>query len=238
MAVKVGINGFGRIGRNILRTALNHSSIEFVAVNDLTDAKTLAHLLKYDSVLGNLQEDVSAADNTISIGRKKIKVFAEKDPGNLNWESVGAQIVVESTGRFTEAEGARKHLRGSVKKVIISAPAKNEDLTIVLGVNDCKYDPAKHHIISNASCTTNCLAPLAKVVHDKFTIQSGTMTTIHSYNFHRSCQGPAPRHPRTEGQARWLRHAGADAQRFRCRFGCLHRKEDYGRRGKRRIESR
>src|SRR3954468_23601960 len=181
MAVKVGINGFGRIGRNILRTALNHSSIEFVAVNDLTDAKTLAHLLKYDSVLGNLQEDVSAADNTISIGRKKIKVFAEKDPANLNWESVGAQIVVESTGRFTEAEGARKHLRGSVKKVIISAPAKNEDLTIVLGVNDCKYDPAKHHIISNASCTTNCLAPLAKVVHDKFTIQSGTMTTIHSY---------------------------------------------------------
>src|SRR5437588_3709157 len=181
MAIKVGINGFGRIGRNVVRTALNHPNIEFVAVNDLTDAKTLAHLLKYDSVLGNLKEDVTATDSTISIGNKKIKVFAEKDPGNLNWESVGAQIVVESTGRFTEAEGARKHLRGSVKKVVISAPAKNEDITIVLGVNENKYDPAKHHIVSNASCTTNCLAPLAKVIHEKFTIQSGTMTTIHSY---------------------------------------------------------
>ena len=181
MAIKVGINGFGRIGRNVLRTALNHPEIEFVAVNDLTDAKTLAHLLKYDSVLGNLKENISAADGAIKIGNKTVKVFAEKDPANLNWESVGAQIVVESTGRFTEAEGARKHLRGSVKKVIISAPAKNEDITIVLGVNEDKYDPAKHHIVSNASCTTNCLAPIAKVVHDKFTIQSGTMTTIHSY---------------------------------------------------------
>jgi glyceraldehyde 3-phosphate dehydrogenase len=181
MAVKVGINGFGRIGRNVLRTALNHPGIEFVAVNDLTDAKTLAHLLKYDSVLGNLTEDVRAADGAIHIGNKKIKVFAEKDPASLNWESVGAQIVVESTGRFTEAEGARKHLRGSVKKVIISAPAKDEDVTLVLGVNDDKYDPAKHHIVSNASCTTNCLAPIAKVVHDNFKIQSGTMTTIHSY---------------------------------------------------------
>lgn len=181
MAIKVGINGFGRIGRNVLRTALNHPEIEFVAVNDLTDAKTLAHLLKYDSVLGNLKESISAVDGAIKIGNKTVKVFAEKDPGNLNWDSVGAQIVVESTGRFTEAEGARKHLRGSVKKVIISAPAKNEDITIVLGVNEDKYDPAKHHIVSNASCTTNCLAPIAKVVHDKFTIQSGTMTTIHSY---------------------------------------------------------
>jgi len=181
MAIKVGINGFGRIGRNVVRTALNHPNIDFVAVNDLTDAKTLAHLLKYDSVLGNLKENVTATDGTISIGNKKIKVFAEKDPANLNWESVGAQIVVESTGRFTEAEAARKHLRGGVKKVIISAPAKNEDITIVLGVNESKYDPAKHHIVSNASCTTNCLAPLAKVVHDNFTIQSGTMTTIHSY---------------------------------------------------------
>ena len=181
MVIKVGINGFGRIGRNVVRTALNHPNIEFVAVNDLTDAKTLAHLLKYDSVLGNLKENVTATDGTISIGNKKIKVFAEKDPANLNWESVGAQIVVESTGRFTEAEAARKHLRGGVKKVIISAPAKNEDITIVLGVNESKYDPAKHHIVSNASCTTNCLAPLAKVVHDNFTIQSGTMTTIHSY---------------------------------------------------------
>jgi len=181
MAVKVGINGFGRIGRNVLRTALNHPGIEFVAVNDLTDAKTLAHLLKYDSVLGNLKEEIAAADGAIHVGNKKIKVFAEKDPANLNWESVGAQIVIESTGKFTEAEGAKKHLRGSVKKVVISAPAKNEDITIVLGVNGDKYDAGKHHVVSNASCTTNCLAPVAKVVHDKFTIQSGTMTTIHSY---------------------------------------------------------
>src|SRR3954447_26195430 len=181
MAIKVGINGFGRIGRNILRTSLNHSGIEFVAVNDLTDAKTLAHLLKYDSVLGNLKEDVKAAGDSIQVGNKKIKVFAEKDPAALNWESVGAQIVIESTGRFTEAEAAGKHLRGTVKKVIISAPAKNEDITIVLGVNEGKYDPAKHHIVSNASCTTNCLAPIAKVLHDSFRIQSGTMTTIHSY---------------------------------------------------------
>src|SRR5215470_10760803 len=181
MAIKVGINGCGRIGRNVVRTALKNPNIEFVAVNDLTDAKTLAHLLKYDSVLGNLQENVSVGDGGISVGNKKIKVFAEKDPAKLPWESVGAQVVIESTGRFTEAEAARKHLRGSVKKVIISAPAKNEDITIVLGVNEGKYDPAKHHIVSNASCTTNCLAPLAKVVHDNFTIQSGTMTTIHSY---------------------------------------------------------
>ncbi len=181
MAIKVGINGFGRIGRNVVRTALNHPGIEFVAVNDLTDAKTLAHLLKYDSVLGNLKEDIHAAGDSIQIGNKKIKVFAERDPGNLNWESVGAQVVVESTGKFTDAESARKHLRGTVKKVIISAPAKNEDITIVLGVNEGKYDPAKHHIVSNASCTTNCLAPIAKVVHDSFGIQSGTMTTIHSY---------------------------------------------------------
>src|SRR5579859_6307910 len=181
MAIKVGINGFGRIGRNVVRTALNHPEIEFVAVNDLTDAKTLAHLLKYDSVLGNLKEDITAADNAIHIGNKKLKVFAEKDPANLNWESVGAQVVIESTGRFTEAESAGKHLRGTVKKVIISAPAKNEDITIVLGVNEGKYDPSKHHIVSNASCTTNCLAPIAKVVHDSFKIQSGTMTTIHSY---------------------------------------------------------
>jgi len=181
MAITVGINGFGRIGRNVVRTALNHPEIEFVAVNDLTDAKTLAHLLKYDSVLGNLSENITAGQDCIQIGSKRIRVFAEKDPANLNWESVGAQIVVESTGRFTDAEAARKHLRGTVKKIIISAPAKNEDITIVLGVNEGKYDPAKHHIVSNASCTTNCLAPIAKIVHDKFTIQSGTMTTMHSY---------------------------------------------------------
>jgi glyceraldehyde 3-phosphate dehydrogenase len=181
MAIKVGINGFGRIGRNILRTALNEPELEFVAVNDLTDPKTLAHLLKYDSILGNLDIAVSAAQDSINVGGKTIKVFAQKDPAQLDWESVGAQVVVESTGRFTKAEDAKKHLRGPVKKVIISAPATNEDITIVLGVNENAYDPAKHHVISNASCTTNCLAPIAKVVHDTFTIKSGTMTTIHSY---------------------------------------------------------
>src|SRR5215472_7082102 len=165
MAVKVGINGFGRIGRNVVRAGLGRTDVEFVAVNDLTDTKTLAHLLKYDSVLGPLHEDVKAEDNTISVGGTKLKVFASKDPAELDWSSVGAQIVVESTGRFTDAKDACKHLRGPVKKVIISAPAKNEDITIVLGVNEDKYDPAKHNIISNASCTTNCLAPIAKVVN-------------------------------------------------------------------------
>ena len=181
MAVKVGINGFGRIGRNVLRTALADKNIDFVAVNDLTDPKTLAHLLKYDSILGNLPNKITAGEDTISIDGKVIKVFKEKDPASLPWDSVGAQVVIESTGRFTDAVDAKKHLRGSVQKVIISAPAKNEDLTVVLGVNDEKYDPAKHHIVSNASCTTNCLAPIAKVVNDNFKIISGTMTTIHSY---------------------------------------------------------
>ncbi len=181
MAIKVGINGFGRIGRNVLRASLNDSNLEFVAVNDLTDPKTLAHLLKYDSILGNLSNKVSAGADSIMVDGKTIKVFAEKDPAKLPWESVGAQVVLESTGRFTDAEDAKKHLRGPVKKVIISAPAKNEDITLVLGVNHEKYDAAKHHIISNASCTTNCLAPIAKVVNDNFKIVSGTMTTIHSY---------------------------------------------------------
>jgi glyceraldehyde 3-phosphate dehydrogenase len=181
MAVKVGINGFGRIGRNVLRASLNDPNLEFVAVNDLTDPKTLAHLLKYDSVLGNLPNKVTAGADSITVDHKTFKVFAEKDPAKLPWESVGAQVVVESTGRFTNAEDAKKHMRGPVKKVIISAPAKNEDITLVLGVNHDKYDPAKHHIISNASCTTNCLAPIAKVVNDTFKIISGTMTTIHSY---------------------------------------------------------
>jgi glyceraldehyde 3-phosphate dehydrogenase len=181
MAIKVGINGFGRIGRNVLRASLNDPNLEFVAVNDLTDPKTLAHLLKYDSVLGNLHNKVSAGSDSITVDNRTIKVFAEKDPAKLPWESVGAQIVIESTGRFTNAEDAKKHLRGPVKKVIISAPAKNEDVTLVLGVNHQVYDPAKHHIISNASCTTNCLAPITKVVHDNFKIISGTMTTIHSY---------------------------------------------------------
>jgi glyceraldehyde 3-phosphate dehydrogenase len=181
MAIKVGINGFGRIGRNILRTALTDSNLEFVAVNDLTSPKTLAHLLKYDSILGNLKNQISATDDSITIDGKTIKVFAEKDPAKLDWESVGAQVVIESTGKFTKAEQAKLHLRGPVKKVIISAPATNEDITIVMGVNEDKYDPSKHKIISNASCTTNCLAPVAKVLQDKFKIVSGTMTTIHSY---------------------------------------------------------
>jgi glyceraldehyde 3-phosphate dehydrogenase len=181
MAVKVGINGFGRIGRNVVRAGLHRNDVEFVAANDLTDTKTLAHLLKYDSVLGPLQEEITADADSITIGGKKIKIFAQKDPAELPWESVGAQIVVESTGRFTDAKDACKHMRGSVKKVIISAPAKNEDVTLVLGVNDNTYDPAKHNIISNASCTTNCLAPLVKVIHDTFGIQKGSMTTIHSY---------------------------------------------------------
>ena len=181
MAVKVGINGFGRIGRNVLRTALADKNLDFVAVNDLTDPKTLAHLLKYDSILGNLPHTITAGADSISIDGKTIKVFKEKDPAALPWDSVGAQVVIESTGRFTDANDAKKHLRGSVKKVIISAPAKNEDVTIVLGVNEDKYDTAKHHVISNASCTTNCLAPVAKVIQDHFKIVSGTMTTIHSY---------------------------------------------------------
>jgi len=181
MAIKVGINGFGRIGRNVMRASLNDPNIEFVAVNDLTDPKTLAHLLKYDSILGNLPNKISSGPDSITVDNKTFKVFAEKDPAKLPWESVGAQVVLESTGRFTDANDAKKHLRGPVKKVIISAPAKNEDVTIVLGVNEQVYDPAKHNIISNASCTTNCLAPIAKVVHDNFKIQCGTMTTIHSY---------------------------------------------------------
>src|SRR5437899_8699887 len=181
MAIKVGINGFGRIGRNVLRASLADSNLEFVAVNDLTDPKTLAHLLKYDSILGNLPHKISAGQDCIRIDDKSIRVFAEKDPSKLPWESVGAQVVIESTGRFTNAEDAKKHLRGPVKKVIISAPAKGEDITIVLGVNEDKYNPAKDNIISNASCTTNCLAPVAKVVNDHFKIVNGTMTTIHSY---------------------------------------------------------
>jgi glyceraldehyde 3-phosphate dehydrogenase len=181
MAVKVGINGFGRIGRNVLRTALGDPDIDFVAVNDLTDTKTLAHLLKYDSVLGNLDEEISATENGIKVGADEFRVFSEKDPAAIDWESVGAEIVIESTGRFTKAEDAKKHLRGTVRKVIISAPAKNEDITVVLGVNEEQYDAAAHNIISNASCTTNCLAPVAKVIHEKFGIRSAQMTTIHSY---------------------------------------------------------
>jgi glyceraldehyde 3-phosphate dehydrogenase len=181
MAVKVGINGFGRIGRNVFRATLGNPDIEFVAVNDLTSPATLAHLLKYDSILGNLQNTITAGDDFISVDGKKLKVFAERDPAKLDWSSTGAQIVIESTGHFTDATKAKAHLQGTVKKVIISAPASNEDLTIVLGVNDKKYDPKTHHVISNASCTTNCLAPLAKVLNDTFGIVAGIMTTIHSY---------------------------------------------------------
>ena len=181
MGIKVGINGFGRIGRNVMRTALGNSDIDFVAVNDLTDTKTLAHLLKYDSIMGNLDNEISASGDTIKVDNDSFKVFSEKDPEKIDWNSVGAEIVIEATGRFTNAEDAKKHLGGSVKKVIISAPAKGEDVTIVLGVNEDMYDGANHHIISNASCTTNCLAPVAKVIHEKFGIKNALMNTIHSY---------------------------------------------------------
>src|SRR5579862_9040507 len=181
MSVKVGINGFGRIGRNIYRAALGDPQIEIVAVNDITDSKTLAHLLKYDSILGNLPHKVTHTEDSISVDGKAFKVFRTKDPGELDWASVGAQLVVESTGLFTSGAEARKHIRGPVKKVLISAPATDPDHTVVLGVNEKTYDPAKHHVVSNASCTTNCLAPVVKVLQDTFGITIGTMTTIHSY---------------------------------------------------------
>jgi glyceraldehyde 3-phosphate dehydrogenase len=181
MPTKVGINGFGRIGRNIFRASLGDPAIEIVAVNDITDPKTLAHLLKYDSILGNLPNKVTCAENTIAVDGRSFRVFKVKDPEQLNWASVGAEIVVESTGLFTSGPEARKHIRGPVKKVIISAPATDPDHTVVLGVNDRTYDPARHHVISNASCTTNCLAPIARVLQDAFGIVHGTMTTIHSY---------------------------------------------------------
>jgi len=181
MAVKVGINGFGRIGRNMFRAALNNPEIEIVAVNDLTDAKTLAHLLKYDSVHGIFAAEVEAKDDAIVVNGKEVKVFAEKDPALLPWKELGVEIAIESTGKFTKKADAAKHLEAGAKKVIISAPATDEDITIVMGVNQDKYDPANHHVISNASCTTNCLAPVAKVLHEKFGIVKGLMTTVHSY---------------------------------------------------------
>ena len=181
MAIKVGINGFGRIGRNVVRAGLNNPNIEFVAANDLTDTKTLAHMLKYDSVLGPIGKDVKVEGDSIVVDGKSIKIFATKDPGEIDWSSLGAQVVIESTGRFTDAKDAGKHLRGTVKKVIISAPAKGEDVTLVLGVNDGAYVASKHNIISNASCTTTCLGPVVKVLHAKFGILKGSMTTIHSY---------------------------------------------------------
>lgn len=181
MTIKVGINGFGRIGRNVFRVAVNNPQFEIVAVNDLTDAKTLAHLLKYDSVHGTLAGDVKAVEGGIEVNGKLVKVLAEKDPANLPWKAMGVDIVVESTGRFTEKDKAMAHIQAGAKKVIISAPGKNEDITIVMGVNQDKYDAANHHIISNASCTTNCLAPFAKVLHENFGIKSGLMTTVHAY---------------------------------------------------------
>ena len=181
MAVRVGINGFGRIGRNIMRAALGSKDIDFVAVNDLTNAATLAHLLKYDSVLGNLHAEVKATANGITVDGDEFKVLSAKDPAQLPWKDLGVEVVFESTGIFTSRDGASKHLSAGAKKVIITAPAKGPDITLVLGVNDEKYDPAAHHLISNASCTTNCLAPLAKVIHERFGIRKGWMTTVHSY---------------------------------------------------------
>lgn len=181
MTVKVGINGFGRIGRNVFRAAINNSNVEIVAINDLTDANMLAHLLKYDTVHGTLAEDVTVDGEYLVVGGHKVKVLAERDPAQLGWGELGVEVVVESTGRFTKREDAAKHLEAGAKKVIISAPANNEDITIVMGVNEDKYDANNHHVISNASCTTNCLAPFAKVLNDTFGIKRGMMTTIHSY---------------------------------------------------------
>jgi glyceraldehyde 3-phosphate dehydrogenase len=194
--VKVGINGFGRIGRNVFRSALNNPEVEVVAVNDLTDVAMLAHLLKYDTTHGRLDATVEAGDGALIVNGKSIKVFAERDPGNLPWAEYGAEIVVESTGIFTDKSKAEAHLKGGAKKVIISAPASNEDITIVMGVNEDKYDAASHTIISNASCTTNCLAPFAKVLNDKFGIVKGMMTTIHSYTNDQSTLDLAHKDPR------------------------------------------
>src|SRR5256886_6398467 len=182
MPVKVGINGFGRIGRNVYRAALGRRDLEIVAVNDITDPGTLAHLLKYDSILGNFEGNVVADGDHLRVDGARVKVFAERDPGNLPWKDLGIDIVIESTGLFTDATKAKVHIdKGGARKVIISAPAKNEDITIVLGVNGERYDPRQHHVVSNASCTTNCLAPVAKVLHDSFGIEAGLMTTVHSY---------------------------------------------------------
>lgn len=181
MSVKIGINGFGRIGRNVFRSAMKHSEVDIVAVNDLTDAKMLGHLLAYDSVHGSLGEEVVAEEDKIMVGEQELKVFAERDPSLIPWEELGVDIVIESTGRFTERNKAVKHLEAGAKKVIVSAPAKDEDITIVMGVNEKNYNPSKDHIISNASCTTNCLAPFAKVLNESFGIRRGMMTTVHSY---------------------------------------------------------
>ena len=203
MAIRVGINGFGRIGRQVLRAAKQAgiTDIDFVAVNDLTDTKTLAHLFKYDSVHREYQGDVAAGSNSITVDGDEIRILAEKDPAKLPWKELGVDIVLESTGRFTDSDKAQAHITGGAKKVIISAPAKGEDITIVMGVNHTKYDPASHHIISNASCTTNCLVPMVKVVRDNFGFVRGSMVTIHSYTNdqsildlpHKDLRRPAPR---------------------------------------------
>ena len=264
MAVKVGINGFGRIGRNVVRAGLHRNDVEFVAVNDITDTKTLAHLLKYDSVLGPLPETVTADADSITVGGKKIKVFATKDPAQIDWSFAGRGNRGGVHRLFTDAKEAVKHLHGTVKKVIISAPAKNEDVTIVLGVNDAAYDPAKHNIISNASCTTNCLAPVVKVLHDTFGIVKGSMTTIHSYtndqkvldfphkdlrraraaalNMIPTTTGAAKAiglvMPAVEGQAGRLLHARPHAGRFGGGPGRAAGQADHGRSGQRRVEGR
>jgi glyceraldehyde 3-phosphate dehydrogenase len=181
MAIKVGINGFGRIGRNIMRAAMGDSAIDIVAVNDLTNAETLAHLLKYDSILGNLKGDISAKGDQITVNKDEFQVLSVKDPAQLPWKDLGVDFVFESTGLFTDRDAAAKHLTAGAKKVVITAPAKKPDITVVLGVNEGRYEAAKHHIISNASCTTNCLAPIAKVLHETFVIRKGWMTTVHSY---------------------------------------------------------
>ena len=181
MSIKVGVNGFGRIGRNFYRACQGDSDIDIVGVNDITSPAMLAHLLKYDSVLGNLSSDVTVVGDGLEIDGKPLRVSSKRDPGQIDWEGLGVELVVESTGFFTKAEDARKHKRGSVRKVVISAPAKNEDITVCVGVNNTQYDPDKHDVISNASCTTNCLAPIAKVLHETFGIERGLMTTVHSY---------------------------------------------------------
>jgi glyceraldehyde 3-phosphate dehydrogenase len=181
MAIKVGINGFGRIGRNIMRAAMDDKSIDIVAVNDLTSAETLAHLLKYDSILGNLKADIAAKGDRITVNKDEFQVLSVKDPAQLPWKDLGVDFVFESTGLFTDRDAAAKHLTAGAKKVVITAPAKKPDITVVLGVNADRYEPSKHHIISNASCTTNCLAPVAKVLHETFGIRKGWMTTVHSY---------------------------------------------------------
>jgi glyceraldehyde 3-phosphate dehydrogenase len=211
---KIGINGFGRIGRNVFRALMDHPELEVVAVNDLTDAGTLAHLFKYDSVHGRLEADVEVTDEGFAVNGRPVKVLAERDPANLPWGELGVDLVVESTGRFRKREDAAKHLQGGAKKVIISAPAKDEDVTIVMGVNEDSYDPANHHVISNASCTTNCLAPVVKVLHQNFGVRRGLMTTVHAYtndqrildlagsNIRRSRAGAANIVPTTTGAAK------------------------------------